>query len=781
MRDCTSEILADYPDWANFLANGMRAYCEPTSEEVQQAISGHGISMQDVLTFNGVDMPEQVPVILLPIGTENHTWRIHGPYSATPVVTLQPMVTPIGVVQPPELGDCEVVTNYISETFTYIIYDECKQTYREVRIVSEAEIARAQQGVNELLADREADRTKAPLTQEMVDQLLAQLATVEHYSNLLDSVSSDPTALLSDGLFLPGQEQLSEETGEKAEVAWLREFLGDYQWKMSVQELEEAGRQKIISSIRSLLGYMCQHRREIPICIDYWEGREFLSRYEEMSIEALLEEWVKIGNLYEENIGADLDHEVSIRESRTQQESYYDTIDQAQIEAIIADWNQDAERALLDELLVTISEIPPSILGVDVSFVKTGMLDYYGQMEARHQILAGIVGEQQEAEAQRQAQDAEARSYYISVISDATEGDELDPELMNSSTVALEIEAEHIAYETSFEQDGAYRDFIARNDEIKGTDSYAKLKGAANAAMLVLSFVPIVGTGVDIVDSLLLISNGNYAGAALTLIPMIGDVGRSVSRIAKIAAKGDEAAATLRATGNAIDSMEDSPLKTFLKQGRDAADTNVADLHELHDELGEAYSVVTDYMDAPKRAKGRALSQEETQNLADEFVKQWDDTDLTVGYLLSDEAARVNVFPSGKITSYIWEDASLYEFAHEASHIQHARTIGTDAYRLLSDMMKVDDVKTYPGRYLKELFVYNNLHNDFVISGQKIILNADEVRHSQELIMYYRWKHNVSEQQLIDYMRQFQEDYGVDLGISEDIIRESFKWIKTDQ
>jgi len=80
-----------------------------------------------------------------------------------------------------------------------------------------------------------------------------------------------------------------------------------------------------------------------------------------------------------------------------------------------------------------------------------------------------------------------------------------------------------------------------------------------------------------------------------------------VGRIANLLSAGDNAADALRAF-NAIDNLEDSPLKTFIKQGRKAVDDDVvSEGRRVQGELDEAYGVVTDYMNAPKRVKGAAL------------------------------------------------------------------------------------------------------------------------------------------------------------------------------
>ena len=96
----------------------------------------------------------------------------------------------------------------------------------------------------------------------------------------------------------------------------------------------------------------------------------------------------------------------------------------------------------------------------------------------------------------------------------------------------------------------------------------------------------------------------------------IGDAGRAVGRIAGLFSAGDKAAGTLKATGGAIDNLEDSPLKTFLKQGSDEADKNVADLRRVAEEMDEAAEAFNNSIKEYTGNKYYPIRQAQSQGIA---------------------------------------------------------------------------------------------------------------------------------------------------------------------
>jgi hypothetical protein len=82
--------------------------------------------------------------------------------------------------------------------------------------------------------------------------------------------------------------------------------------------------------------------------------------------------------------------------------------------------------------------------------------------------------------------------------------------------------------------------------------------------MLILSFVPIVSTGIDIIDALSALARGDALGVVLSLMGPIGDIAGAVGRMRRLLSVGDEAIDILRGS-RAIDSIDD-PLNSLLPQ-----------------------------------------------------------------------------------------------------------------------------------------------------------------------------------------------------------------------
>lgn len=185
---------------------------------------------------------------------------------------------------------------------------------------------------------------------------------------------------------------------------------------------------------------------------------------------------------------------------------------------------------------------------------------------------------------------------------------------------------------------------------------------------------------------------------------------------------------------------------------------------------------------ASARVLGDTLSQDEMQDLGDKFAaSHGDDTDVFFGGITSaSESPVTNVYPDGRIRVWLWADSTFYELGHEGAHVIHARSVGNNIWDELHKVVEVNSIKTDPGKVIRELYVYEQLHNELVISGHKIILSSAEDAHSRNLIVYYIEEAKVTEHQVIDYLHKFQKKYDIDLGVSDELIREAFTWKRTD-
>lgn len=213
-----------------------------------------------------------------------------------------------------------------------------------------------------------------------------------------------------------------------------------------------------------------------------------------------------------------------------------------------------------------------------------GVLDYYGEMEARHQMLAEIRRPRDEQEALDQEQDAAARDFYLGIIWENSPDVDFETayEWANLSTEELKWEARRVSAANGNQ---AWGEFVLGNDEIYGIDSYANLKSATTAAMLILSFVPIASTGVDIIDGLSALARGDALGVALSLMGPIGDIAGAVGRMRRLLPAGEAAASALRGL-NTIDSI-DGPVGDFIRGGQRAADSAPRNLGRTADKLDE--------------------------------------------------------------------------------------------------------------------------------------------------------------------------------------------------
>jgi hypothetical protein len=412
--------------------------------------------------------------------------------------------------------------------------------YSEIQAQEEAERERQRQlqAATNLVEEQESDRTE-PLTQADVNRLLAEIATAEHYARMVE-LAQTPQMLISDALLLPEQD-IPDNVTEDARRQWMIRHLmmqeqnpaigGYFAWsglvaaglfdvtnwtQFSNEELEEQMKNDIL--IPRLLGLIAS-RCQFPYGVD---SLDICTEIQNLTLEALsLEELVNLGIGLEQIPG-------SLRtDSLGLFQQYYSDVDEARIEELLRDWNQPEERLLLDELNVAIQEIPVSIWDVSLDTVIAEVTDYYGRMEARHQMLSEIVAPRQVQEAAEQQRLQDKRDLYLEYINIGVEEGTLENrDWENQSYRTLYDAAHEVARDQRY-----FNDFLERYVEIEDGDPYRGLRDAGATALFILSLIPVVGTAADIVDGLIQLARGNLIGASLSFLGPLGDAIRPLQRL----------------------------------------------------------------------------------------------------------------------------------------------------------------------------------------------------------------------------------------------------------
>ncbi|MEO1288488.1 MAG: hypothetical protein AAFV93_12030, partial [Chloroflexota bacterium] len=315
-------------------------------------------------------------------------------------------------------------------------------------------------------------------------------------------------------------------------------------------------------------------RENFRLCSDLANARSDLSRYS-------LEELSNLA-LRAQRLNSDVDDESNLFGILLQ---YYSVADEAQLNAILANWDKEAEREQLNQLLNLISAMPSSILGTSVSWVIQAVSEYYGHMEARWQVLSEIVRPQEEAALAQAEQEADARDLYTRTLFHAnTEGliDTTPADWAGMSTSQLRV----LAYDASILL-GTDLEFIVAYHDITDIDTWKNARQISAASLLVLSFVPIVGTAVDIVEGIAAYRRGDAFGMFLSTIGPLGDAARAIRALRAVGDTADEVlrgadetvSSLVREHGDAVAKLDDGVLEQM--------DEVAYEIDELADEIDE--------------------------------------------------------------------------------------------------------------------------------------------------------------------------------------------------
>ncbi|MEL6524778.1 MAG: hypothetical protein AAFQ07_03615 [Chloroflexota bacterium] len=398
-----------------------------------------------------------------------------------------------------------------------------------------------------------------PITQADINRLTAQVATAESYAEIVEA-ASDPTISMAESLLILGQEFDSdfERTIRRNWMVERLEEVGVDTEGLSYTELAQSMKDNVYGPA---LQRLANHTCNVPA--PFQSNREKTAVCEEISDAIYNLQSYTLGELNAIAARAQTAFSVSPNDNYSVLHEYYGVVEEAQLTAILESWDKEAERQQLDHLLALISAMPSTILGTSVDWVIQGVSQYYGQMEARHQALSEMVRPQEEAALLQAQQDGNARTYYLGVLMQASEDGWIDTtaadwadyslvELRNSAIAALNAQGET---------------YLLREAEIEiyDRDTLVQARQIASAAMLILSFVPVIGTAVDIADALLASQRGDYLGAALSFMGPIGDAANKMRRLRAVGdvAEGvlrnaDETAANLvQEHGNALSTLDD--------------------------------------------------------------------------------------------------------------------------------------------------------------------------------------------------------------------------------
>ncbi|MGJ3239027.1 MAG: toxin glutamine deamidase domain-containing protein [Anaerolineae bacterium] len=172
-------------------------------------------------------------------------------------------------------------------------------------------------------------------------------------------------------------------------------------------------------------------------------------------------------------------------------------------------------------------------------------------------MLSELVRPEQEAAQLQADRDAEARTYYLSTLWEASDAGLIDGDMLewqSLDTGFLRGEADQAA--TLLENDDpntrCHINFLEDEAAIYDVDIWRTARQARSAALLVLSFVPIVGTLVDVIEAYQTVKDwqdGKISGeeAAFHLaLSLIGPFGDAASVIRRLADSGDVAADVVR-------------------------------------------------------------------------------------------------------------------------------------------------------------------------------------------------------------------------------------------
>lgn len=215
----------------------------------------------------------------------------------------------------------------------------------------------------------------------------------------------------------------------------------------------------------------------------------------------------------------------------------------------------------------------------------------------------------------------------------------------------------------------------------------------------------------------------------------------------------------------------------------------VVDAFRYSDEMYDVTrTYTTDFMEIPSPPSSRRLTEEEFNALADAYNTEFPNVIMSLtAHKGMDPGPLTNVFANGQISVHFFPEPylpTLYDVAHEVSHVQHAQIIGHINYRYLDpQFIGIVDQKyneSLIGRYLRELYVYRNLNSSegvIITRNLTFIPSSDEIAHSRNLIVYYRTKHNIPDaKSVLEFLDDFEKLYDVNLRITRELVEDSFGW-----